>query len=174
MEDILFRYYFHHVFYMHCYFYFPSNWQGGVWLLPTLKRVRIVNQLCTILCMELKSRSHPQCRSPYYHYLPLVLRSTLLLLSSVIFNANKFLKLSCSGGEPNWQVNLGEANALLLWPVPAQMGSATARRNQTKEHQEREILHPILQSAFCSGYSFICTLSSVPQLNKPILISDPK
>ena len=39
VEDILFMYYFDHVFYMHCPFYFPSNRQGRGWLLSILKRV---------------------------------------------------------------------------------------------------------------------------------------
>ncbi|KAM7185077.1 Fungal specific transcription factor domain containing protein [Naviculisporaceae sp. PSN 640] len=39
MEDILFMYYFDHVFYMHCPFYFPSHRQGRGWLLSILKRV---------------------------------------------------------------------------------------------------------------------------------------
>ena len=39
VEDILFMYYFDHVFYMHCPFYFPSNRQGRGWLLAILKRV---------------------------------------------------------------------------------------------------------------------------------------
>jgi hypothetical protein len=39
VEDILFMYYFDHVFYMHCPFYFPSNREGRGWLLSILKRV---------------------------------------------------------------------------------------------------------------------------------------
>lgn len=38
VEDILFMYYFDHVFYMYFPFYFPSNRQGRGWLLSILKR----------------------------------------------------------------------------------------------------------------------------------------
>lgn len=39
MEDILFMYYFDHVFYIYCPFYFPFDRRGRGWLLSILKRV---------------------------------------------------------------------------------------------------------------------------------------
>lgn len=40
VEDTLFMYYFDHVFYVHCPFYFPTNQRGRGWLFSILKRVK--------------------------------------------------------------------------------------------------------------------------------------
>ncbi|OBT39050.1 hypothetical protein VE00_10879 [Pseudogymnoascus sp. WSF 3629] len=82
---------------------------------------------------------------------------------------------SCSGGKHNWQIHLGGANVLLPSLVQAQMGSATARKDQTKEHQDRAIPHPDTSISFLLGffiYMHIVTCASTR--SSQFLISDHK
>lgn len=85
------------------------------------------------------------------------------------------MKQSCSGGKHNWQIHLGGANVLLPSLVQAQMGSATARKDQTKEHQDRAIPHPDTSISFLLGffiYMHIVTCASTR--SSQFLISDHK
>lgn len=49
VEDILFMYYFDHVFYIYCPFYFPSNRKGRGWLFSILKRVKSAYHAALVL-----------------------------------------------------------------------------------------------------------------------------
>jgi hypothetical protein len=85
------------------------------------------------------------------------------------------MKQSCSGSKHNWQIHLEGANALLPSLVQAQMGSATARKDQTKEHQDRAIPHPNTSISFLLGFFIhmhIITCASTR--SSQFLISDHK
>lgn len=107
------------------------------------------------------------------HLLFYEVRSCLSLVS--ISNANQFMEQSCSGGKHNWQIHLEGANVLLPALVQAQMGLAIARKDQTKEHQDRAIPHPDTSISFLLGffvYMHIITCASTR--SSQYLISDHK
>ncbi|KAE8380310.1 fungal-specific transcription factor domain-containing protein [Aspergillus bertholletiae] len=82
---------------------------------------------------------------------------------------------SCSGGKHNWQIHLGGANALLQSLVQAQMGSAIARKDQTKEHQDRAIPHPDTSTAFLLGFFVhMHIITGASTRSSQFLISDHK
>ncbi|KAF4177955.1 hypothetical protein CNMCM8927_000587 [Aspergillus lentulus] len=172
VEDILFLYYFDHVFYMHCPFYFPSNRQGRGWLLSILKRVNSAYHAALALS-EYHQSASTQHGSAYpvrtisgYYDLALQGLQTSLARSSawtgnrgLIHNIEVLTTIlhllfydSCSGGKHNWLIHLSGAQALLPSLVQAQTGSATARKVQTKEHQDRAILHSDTSISFLLGF----------------------
>ncbi|KAE8364013.1 fungal-specific transcription factor domain-containing protein [Aspergillus caelatus] len=195
VDDILFMYYFDHVFYMHCPFYFPSNRQGRGWLLSILKRVNSAYHAALALSEYHHSTStqhgsaYPVRTGAGHYDLALQELQTSLPRSSAwtgnldlthsVEVLTTILHLlfyeSCSGGKHNWQIHLGGANALLQSLVQAQMGSAIARKDQTKEQQDRAIPHPDTSITFLLGFfvhMHIVTCASTR--SSQFLISDHK
>lgn len=65
IEDALFLYYFDHVFYSYCPFYFPSTRQGRGWLFSVLKRVKSAYHAALVLSDYHRSGSIRQ-RNEHY------------------------------------------------------------------------------------------------------------
>ncbi|OTA90725.1 hypothetical protein M434DRAFT_397812 [Hypoxylon sp. CO27-5] len=195
MEDILFMYYFDHVFYMHCPFYFPSSRQGRGWLLSILKGVSSAYHAALALSeyhhstsMQHGSAYSTRARGGHYDLALQGLQTSLarsaawsgnLGLNHNVEVLTTILHLlfyeSCSGGKHNWQIHLGGASALLPSLVQAQMGSATARKDQTKEHQCSAIPHPDTSISFLLGFFIhMHIIAYASTRSSQFLISDHK
>jgi hypothetical protein len=190
VEDILFMYYFDHVFYVHCPFYFPTNQRGRGWLFSILKRFKSAYHAALALSeyhqstLTQHNSSHPiRTRGGHYDLalqelqvslarsstwsenlglahniqvltsiLHLLFYEVRLLLPSIIFNANDFIKQLSNGGKHNWQMHLRAATALVPPLVQAQIASITARKDHINEQQDRVISHPDTSISFLLGF----------------------